>query len=1045
MNILRRTTLFVLMIISFVYHADAQNNTSTFDVSGACGMCKTRIEKAAKIKGVKNAEWDINTHKLTVSYDASKTNLDKIHQSIADAGHDTELKKAPDAVYSALPECCLYRSADNPHFQQVASQVQSAQFKVSGACGMCKTRIEKAAKIEGVETAEWDVKTHQLKLTYDPAKTTLDKVHQSIANAGHDTELKKAPDAVYNALPQCCLYRSADNPHFQKPTSGIIDTEFKVSGACGMCKTRIEKAAKINGVETAEWDLNTHQLKLTYDASKTDVDKIHQSIADAGHDTELKKAPDAVYNALPQCCLYRNADNPHLSSGGQSAADEAIYGIVVSEDNRGNLSPLVGASILWLGTSQGTLTDEHGVFTIPQNENTNQLLISYSGMKSDTLDVTDMNHMQIVLASDGELRQVTVSSSRRLSAYMSTNDAFRQQIITPKELLKAACCNLSESFETNPSIDVSFSDAVTGSKQIQMLGLAGIYTQLTSENLPGPRGLATTTGLALIPGPWIEGIQISKGTGSVVNGFESIAGQINVELVKPDYREKLYLNGYVNTMGRTDVNLNLTQQVSDKWSTALLLHDDFLFNKIDINKDGFKDLPTGNQFNVVNRWMYNDNKAWSGQIGVKYLTERKQGGELDFTDADKLTTNRYGIGINTDRYEGFAKLGYIFPNKKYQSIGLQLSAYQHNQDAFFGLTPYKGKQNNVYANLIYQSIISNTKHKFRTGASFSSDKYEEKYKTTDFNRTEVVPGGFFEYTYTPNEKFDVVAGIRGDHNNLYGWFATPRLNIRYAPVKGTTFRISAGRGQRTANALAENMSLMASAREFIFQGNAQNKAFGLDPEVAWNKGISLDQQFKLFSRNAMLSLDFFRNDFTNQVVVDLENPREVQFYNLDGKSYSNSFQAELTMMPIRNFDVRLAYRYFDVKTTLGGQLLEKAFTAKNRAFANLAYHIKGWAFDYTINYIGRKRIPSTTQNPVQYQMPEYSPDYFMMNAQISKTFGKNKNFELYVGAENLGNFMQMNNIISADNPFSNYFDASMIWGPIYDRMFYGGFRYKIFK
>ncbi|MCU7693477.1 TonB-dependent receptor domain-containing protein [Haoranjiania flava] len=827
----------------------------------------------------------------------------------------------------------------------------------------------------------------------------------------------------------------------------LTASSFQVSGACGMCKARIEKAAKISGVQSAVWDMETQQLQLSYDAGKTSVQQIHQAVADAGHDTELKKAADEVYNALPACCHYRNADNPHKQIAASNGLSEQalIYGIVVAEDNKGNFTPLTNAGVQWLGTTQGTLTDSHGVFSIPANDQTKKLIVSFSGMQSDTLDVTDMNHMQIVLASNGELKQVTVSSSRRLSSYISTHDAFRQQLMTPKELLKAACCNLSESFETNPSIDVSSSDAVTGAKQIQMLGLSGIYTQLTNENLPGPRGLATATGLGLIPGPWIEGIQIIKGTGSVVNGFESIAGQINVELIKPNYKEKLYLNGYINSIGKTDLNLNLTQRVNDQWSTALLLHDDFLLNKTDYNKDGFKDLPTGNQFNVVNRWMYDNSKGWTGQLGVKYLQERKKGGELDFTDTDQLSTNRYGIGLNTDRYEGFAKLGYIFPNKRYQSIGLQLSAFRHSQDAFFGTTPYKGNQDNVYANLIYQSIIGNTNHKFRTGAGIVSDRYKETFKTSDFGRTETVPGAFFEYTYTMNAKFDVVAGIRADHNSLYGWFTTPRLNLRYAPLPGTTFRLSAGRGQRTANVLAENMSLMASARNFILSGNSGGKAFGLDPEVAWNKGISLDQQLKLFSRNAMLSLDFFRNDFSNQVVVDLENPREVHFYNLEGKSYSNSFQAELTMAPAKNFDVRLAYRYFDVKATQQGALLEKAFTAKNRAFANLAYHVNGWAFDYTINYIGRKRIPSTLANPQQYRMEAYSPDYFMMHAQVSKTFGKNNSFELYLGAENLGNFIQDKSIIAPNEPFGQYFDASMIWGPVNERMFYGGFRYKIFN
>lgn len=823
-------------------------------------------------------------------------------------------------------------------------------------------------------------------------------------------------------------------------------TKFTVHGACGMCKARIEKAAKQEGVTAANWDVATHLLTITYDPKKISLEKIHQNIADVGHDTELKKAKKEVYEALPSCCHYRESENEHLSEvHNHNDTEDKVWGIVLSEDEKGNFSPLQKASIRWVGEEGGSLTDEHGVFFISPNKNTKQLEVSFSGMKADTISITENKEVHIVLSNNGELREVKVSSSGRLSSYISTNDAFRKQTITPKELLKAACCNLSESFETNPSIDVSFSDAVTGAKQIEMLGLSGIYTQLTTENMPGPRGLATSYGLGLIPGPWIESIQLSKGTGSVVNGFESIAGQINVELIKPDYKEKLYLNGYVNSMGRVDANVTFNQKVNQNWSTALLLHNDFLQNKVDKNHDGFKDLPTGNQFNFVNRWSYTNNKGLQSQIGVKYLNERKIGGEMDFTSSDKLSTNKYGIGINADRYEGFAKIGYLFPEKKYKSIGLQLSAYRHESDAFFGTKTYNGSQNNFYGNLIYQSIISNTKHKFRTGASMTSDSYKEHFNNNPYARTETTSGAFFEYTFNPNEKFNVVAGARGDYNNLYGWFATPRLNIRYEPITGTTIRASVGRGQRTANVLAENLSLMASSRNFILFAQNSNKAYGLDPEVAWNKGISIDQKMKLFSRNAMLSIDFFRNDFSNQVIVDLENLRTVEFYNLDGKSFSNSFQAELTMTPLPSFDVRLAYRYFDVKASQKEGLLSKAFTAKNRAFANLAYSVNNWSFDYTVNFIGKKRIPSTSENPVQYQMPEFSPEYFLMNAQISKSFGKQKNFDVYVGAENLTNFIQKNPIIASDDPFGTYFDASMIWGPILKRMFYGGFRYKIFN
>jgi outer membrane receptor for ferrienterochelin and colicin len=703
---------------------------------------------------------------------------------------------------------------------------------------------------------------------------------------------------------------------------------------------------------------------------------------------------------------------------------------------------LEGATVVWLGTNKGTLTNKEGVFELEHEHDLHKLIISYSGYKADTISVDDLKQIKIILASGSQLKEVRVTS-KQASTYISAYNPFRTATITQRELFKAACCNLSESFETNPSVDVSYNDAITGSKQIQLLGLSGNYTQLTVENLPGPRGLATALGLNSIAGPWVESIQLTKGIGSVVNGYESIAGQINIELKKPATSEKLYLNGYVNSMGKTDVNLNSTHHLGKNWATTFLIHDDFLNSKQDFNKDGFRDLPTGNLFSGINRWQYAGTNGLMAQFGIKVLADDKTGGELDFNSKDKFSTQHYGLGINTKRYEGFGKIGYVFPQKKYQSIGLQLSAFDHTQDSYFGLTTYNGKQKNLYANLIYQSIIGNDAHKFKTGLSFSKDNYNEVFNTSDYKRKEVVPGGFFEYSYNYEEKFSVVAGIREDHNSLFGWFATPRLNLRYQPVNGTTIRVAIGRGQRTANIFAENNSVFASARQVSILSNETGKAYGLDPEVAWNKGISVDQKLSLFQRDAAFSIDFYRNDFTNQVVVDLEDPRQVKFYNLEGKSYSNSLQAELTITPIEKFDVRLAYRFFDVKTTYENKLLQKPFTAQHRAFANLAYDLSGWKFDYTVNYIGSKRIPSTKSNPSAYQLKENSPSYVLMNAQVSKAFGKNKLFDVYVGGENLTNYFQQNLILAADQPFSNYFDASMVWGPVSGRQVYAGFRYTI--
>ncbi len=817
---------------------------------------------------------------------------------------------------------------------------------------------------------------------------------------------------------------------------------FKVAGSCGMCKQRIEKAIRIRGVNKASWNVATQLLSVSYDTAIIKLNEIQETIAGVGHDTEFKKSSEKTYKELPDCCHYReNKGEQDVQFEDQQNVNN-INGIVLSEDIKGRLNPLANASIIWLENGKGVSTDKHGAFIIHKDDGSSQLIISYTGYKPDTIQIGAINDLQVILGANNILSTVKVTS-RIKSMYVNTTSAFRTTNISSKELLKAACCNLSESFETNSSVDVSYSDAVTGSKQIQLLGLSGNYTLLTVENLPGPRGLATPLGLNSIAGPWVESIQLSKGTGSVVNGFESIAGQINVELKKPENSEKLYANGYINSMGKTDLNLNLAQQLGKKWSTGLLLHNDFQYNKTDFNGDDFRDLPTGNLFSAANRWKYDNGSGLMGQFGVKILLDDKTGGLLGFEKKDKFSTHHYGLGINTKRYEAFAKIGYVFPEKKYQSIGLQLSSFKHNQDAYFGNTTYNANQTNFYSNLIYQSIINITAHKFRTGLSLSADNYNELYKQQSFIRSEMVPGAFFEYTYTMNEQFNVVAGIRTDNNSLFGWFVTPRINARYEPIKGTTIRFSAGRGQRTANILAENIGIMVSARSLNIIATSQGKAYGLDPEVAWNIGISIDQKFKLFTREAMIGIDFFRNDFNNQVIVDLETTGQAKFYNLLGKSYSNSLQAELSIAPVKNFDVRVAYRWFDVKATYSGQLLQKPLTAANRAFANLSYDIKGWKFDCTINVVGSKRIPSTSTNPINFQLPATSPNYVTMNAQISKSFGKLKLLELYFGGENLGNFFQKNAIVASIQPFSQYFDASLVWGPLAGRLIYAGFRYSI--
>jgi outer membrane receptor for ferrienterochelin and colicins len=739
-----------------------------------------------------------------------------------------------------------------------------------------------------------------------------------------------------------------------------------------------------------------------------------------------------------------------------SLYSQSLLGLVVELNDRGVEEPLPGANVVWLGTSNATVTGDNGVFIIDRVEGANRLIISFVGYRTDTITITDQTNVKATLVSNQVLEEVTIEGWRGTTRLAP--GATNTSIMTEKELFKAACCNLSESFETNPSVDVAFTDAITGTRQIQMLGLSGPNTLISIENMPGVRGLTSSQGIQFIPGSWINSIQVTKGVGSVVNGYESIAGQINVEMKKPEESEKLYLNGYINQSARSELNLNYTVHTGEKLATTFLVHGSARPFEMDENGDSFLDFPTGSQINFINRWVYNSGTGVLGQVGIKVLTDGKQGGQTDFNpDEDKFTTNRYGFEINTKRYELWGKFGYQFKGKPYQSIGLQLSGLLHDHESYYGFNIHDADERSVYSNLIYQSIIGNTLHKFKAGLSFLYDDFDENLHVENgiefdgirtggsmsFNRTEVVPGAFIEYAYTSLEKLSLIAGVRVDQHNLFGTIFTPRLHVKYDLTPTTSLRASAGKGTRVANILSENTGVLASSRSVVFSNLQSNKAYGFKPDVAWNYGLNLSQDFTLDYRSGSFAIDYFYTDFANQVVVDLDNTaREARFFGLTGKSYSHSVQFQIDYELIRRFDLRLAYRLLNVKTDYTEGLLARPLIPQHRAFMNLAYETKTkWKFDYTVQWIGQQRLPDTSQNLPENQRGQYSDDYVLMNAQISKDLGDKWN--VYLGVENLTDFKLKNPIVSAADPFSSNFDTSMVWGPIFGRMTYAGFRFRI--
>lgn len=735
-------------------------------------------------------------------------------------------------------------------------------------------------------------------------------------------------------------------------------------------------------------------------------------------------------------------------------AQTSLNGMIMDQQNPKDNLGVPGATVNWLNTNIGVITNEKGWFTIPYKKEYKKLVISYLGYKTDTLTITSLEPIHHFITPEGNLDEITVETKRDAvqRSLFATANTFT---VNNDELLKAACCNLAESFETNPSIDISFSDALTGTRQIQMLGLKSPYLLITQENVPSIRGAAQAFGLTFTPGTWVESIQITKGAGSVVNGFESISGQINAELVKPFSDSKFFLNAYASQMGRFELNTHFNERISDKWQTGLYIHGNYTGEKFDNNDDNFLDMPLSNQINIMNRWQFTDaQNGWIGFLNAHFLNDEKQTGELNFNpEIDRVFPNTtlngnevWGSEIDTKRFETSAKLGYVFPELPFQSFGFQVAYSNHQQDSYFGVNVYDIQHESLYSNLIFNSIIGDTRNKFKTGISFTHDKFEELVNTTNFNRRENSLGAFFEYAFDNLDDFSLTAGLRIDTHNLLGTFLTPRLHLRYAPWEKGVFRASIGRGRRSANIFAENQQLFASARQINIDAIGGN-IYGLNPEIAWNYGVSYLQKFNVFNKKGDITIDYYRTDFTNQVVVDWENPQEISFYDLKGQSIADSFQVEVNYNLAKGFNLRTAFKYFDITTDYKSGNLQKPIQPNNRFFANLSYETKitendsQWKFDATFNNIGEQRLPNTSSNPVQYQLAENSERFSLLHAQITKVFS-NK-FEVYLGGENLTNVQQNNPILASDNPFGANFDTTIVYQPIFGRAIYAGLRFKI--
>ena len=718
-----------------------------------------------------------------------------------------------------------------------------------------------------------------------------------------------------------------------------------------------------------------------------------------------------------------------------------------------NATALSGAYVYWEGTQQAATTDSDGKFSIGLSQTEkNRLIASFVGYQNDTIDVpTGVNHIEFVLSEGYLLGEAVVTASQQGTHFVRINP-IQTQVITVAGLQTMACCNLAESFENSASVTVGFTDAVSGAKQIQMLGLSGIYTQMLDENIPTMRGLASTFGWNYVPGTWLESIHVSKGTSSVINGYESTTGQINMEFKKPDQTESLFINLFASNDMRMEANVTSATPVGKNLWTGLMLHGSTEQMEHDKNypPDDFMDMPKTQQINVYNRWVYdNDEKRVESRTGFKFLHDKRESGQMS-----KIDFPRYQTNIENLNFSIFNKTGFALGKREGQSMGIISSFTHHEINSAYGAKKYDGKQNTFYINLLVSSFIGNTFHKYVVGGSFLYDRFDERYSDvlpanntplTPLFRKEIVSGVFAQYTYSYLEKMIVLVGLRGDYHNRFGVLLTPRTNIRYNITDNVIFRISAGKGYRSPSIISENIGFLASSKNIDVQSINDLKI-----EEAWNYGANLTFYIPMSqNKNVTIGLDYYRTDFVNQAIVDMEyNKRQIYFYNLrdlHGKSYANAWQLDVSAMPFRGLDIYAAFRLNDTKITYGkGEqniTVDKPLTNRYRGLINLSYatNFEKWKIDVTAQFNGSSRLPNLSETEYGY-MEERSPAYPLYFAQITK---KTKRLDIYAGCENIFDYKQKNPIIEAENPFGTDFDASRIWGPLMGRKFYAGIRLRL--
>jgi len=714
--------------------------------------------------------------------------------------------------------------------------------------------------------------------------------------------------------------------------------------------------------------------------------------------------------------------------------------------------PLPGAVVAWVGTSIGARTDDNGEFAIPLPPDTAQMPMRLAAIFSatrDTFSLDDLtSYWTLQMSLTTELQEVTVRDAAT-GAYISVLQPIKTEVINRAELRKAACCDLAGCFETQSTVQPTTTNILTNARELRILGLSGVYNQVLLDGLPTIQGLTYTYGTGTIPGSMLENIWVTKGANSVLQGYESMVGQITVFPREGGIAEPLTADVLVNSFGEKHLNTGIATKKT-RWNNYLALHASLPGGKWDRDDDTFLDLPRLTRYALYNKWRFRkeNEQGWSAFVSARFVDERRIGGQKDFNpDTDAGSTAAYGQTVRFQQPELMSKSGYRFDEN--QKISLLASFVAQDQQSWFGLTRYTADQRHAYANLQYELFWGQNKaHELKTGLSFRHFRLHENiaFAAADtlertfagaYRREENIPGLFAENIFhIQDDRWVWIVGLRADNHNAFGLRVTPRTMLRFNPTADLDLRASIGTGWRTVNLFPENIALLVGSRDITF-------AEALRPESAWNAGFNATRRFSIGQVRLTATADLYHTRFQNQFFPDYDtDPNRAIVANFTGKSVSNGLQLELSAAWNRRIELRAAYNYLDVYRFQDAEKFLLPFNPRHRVLGVATYRTSGerWQFDTNVHWYGKQRLPDTRSNPEHLRRPDESAPYTVLGVQVRRAF---RQFDVFAGCENALDFRQLRPILGWEQPFARGFDPSFAWGPTRGREFYVGANFRL--